>query len=79
MTNPTAEPAGDPMLTVAEVCKQLGIGRTKYYDLVRKGELVAVNVNPGPKRLVGQPGPRRSIRVRQSVVDAFEERNKVPA
>jgi excisionase family DNA binding protein len=77
MTNPTA--TTPVMLTVAEVCVQLGIGRTKFYTLINRGELVAVDVNAAPKRRVGERGPRRSIRVEQSVVTAFKERNQVLA
>jgi predicted DNA-binding transcriptional regulator AlpA len=79
MTNTTTETGAKVMLTVAEVCGQLGIGRTKFYTLVNRGELAAVDVNAAPKRLVGQRGPRRSIRVAQSVVDAFKSRNQVAA
>lgn len=79
MTNPTTE-AAPRMLTVAEVCDQLGIGRTKFYTLVNRGELTAIDVNAAPaKRRVGERGPRRSIRVAQSVVDDFKKRNTVPA
>lgn len=67
------------MLTVREVCDQLGIGRTKFYALVRSGELSAINVNPAPRRRVGQPGPRPSIRVEQADVDAFKARNQLAA
>jgi len=79
MTNPTTETGAKVMLTVAEVCEQLGIGRTKFYTLVNRGEITAVDVNAAPKRRVGERGPRRSIRVEQSVVDAFKSRNQVLA
>jgi predicted DNA-binding transcriptional regulator AlpA len=79
MTNPTTAP-GARMLTVAEVCEQLGIKRTKFYTLVNRGELTAIDVNAAPaKRRVGERGPRRSIRIEQAVVDAFKARNQVPA
>lgn len=68
------------MLTSAEVMRQLGIKRTKFYDLLRAGELTAVNVNPAAvKRHVGERGPRRSIRIAKSEVDAFKARNRIPA
>lgn len=78
----TNEPPGQTpaMLTVNETCAALGIGRTQFYKLVNSGELQAVNVSPGaPKRRVGEPGRRRSIRVPQSEIDAFLERNKLSA
>ena len=79
MTQPTTSDRAAGMLTVNEVCGQLGIGKTKFYDLINKGELEAVNVNPAPKRLVGERGPRRSLRVEQSAVDAYKARNRVSA
>lgn len=71
----------DRMLTVSQVCAQIGIGRMTFYKLVSSGELDAININPaatGPKPF-GAPGPRRTLRVRQSEVTAFIERNKVSA
>jgi excisionase family DNA binding protein len=69
------------MVTVTEVCAQLGIGKTKFYDLVNKGELAVHDVSgsdrePGPARK-GQR--RRSIRVQQADVDAFLMRTRVSA
>lgn len=77
MTNPAYRADAKEMLTVTEVCRQLGVGRTKFYNLINKGELSVVNVNPAPKKLVGQRGPRRSIRVRQSAVDEYKDRNTI--
>jgi excisionase family DNA binding protein len=69
------------MVTVASVCGQLGIGKTKFYDLVNKGELPVHDVSgsdaePGPARR-GQR--RRAIRVQQADVDAFLKRTRVSA
>jgi predicted DNA-binding transcriptional regulator AlpA len=69
------------MLTVNEVCAQIGIGRMTFYKLVNTGALTAINVNPAAtaaKRL-GERGPRRSLRVQQSEVTAFLKRNSVTA
>lgn len=74
MTQTTERPEADCMVTVAEACRQLGIGRTTFYKLVNTRELEAVNLNAAaPKRLVGQSGPRRSIRVPQSAIDAYKK------
>jgi excisionase family DNA binding protein len=70
------------MVTAAEACTQLRIGKTKFYDLINKGELIAVDVSGGPPkepRRVGQTGRRRSLRVPQSEINAFLARNKVSA
>jgi hypothetical protein len=77
------EPTEDPMLTTAEVMGQLKIGRSKVAELIRSGALEAINVNPADvtparqRRRVGERGPRRSYRVRQSAVNAFIERQRV--
>jgi excisionase family DNA binding protein len=67
------------MITVTEVCAQLGVGKTKFYDLVNKGELAVHDVSgsgtePGPNR---KGHRRRSIRVQQADVDAFLMRSRV--
>lgn len=77
------EPTADRMLTVAQVCDQLNLGRSKVGELIRSGALAAVNVNPAyvspgrSRRRIGESGPRPSYRVAQSEVDAFKERNRV--
>jgi len=67
------------MLTSAEAMAQLGIKKTKFYKLIRTGELKVHNINPAPKRLVGERGPRRSIRIEQAEIDDFKARNCVTA
>jgi excisionase family DNA binding protein len=60
------------MVTVVEACDQLGIKKTKFYELIRKGELEAVDINGVGKRHIGEPGRRRSIRVPQAEIDRFK-------
>jgi len=79
MTQQPAESQPSRMVTVVEVCEQLGIGKTKFYDLVNKGELAVIDINGVGKRLPGEIGRRRSIRVEQTAVDAFKARNRVSA
>lgn len=69
------------MLTVNEACDYIGVKRTKFYALLASGEFAGVvNVNPGAARKrVGEKGPRRSLRVPQSTLDAFNKRNAVTA
>lgn len=69
------------MVTVREVCEQLDIGRTKFYDLVNKGELKVHDIsgsdrNPGPAK---RGERRRCIRVMQADIDAFLMRTRVSA
>jgi excisionase family DNA binding protein len=82
MTQTTAEPAEGQMRTVAEVCRQLKIGRTKFYDLVNKGELTPFDISGGPRKTPGpapKGGRRRTIRVEQADVDAFKARGRATA
>lgn len=70
------------MVTVAEVCEQLGIGKTKFYALINAGELAAVDVSPNkPKapRRVGETGHRRALRVEQAEIDRFKKERAVTA
>lgn len=72
----------DRLLTLAEAQEVLGIGKTKMYELINGREIETVDVSSGePKaaRPVGKPGPRASRRIRQSDLDAYIERNRVPA
>jgi excisionase family DNA binding protein len=78
MTQQATEPQATRMVTVNEVCEQLNIGRTKFYDLVNKGELPIYdlsgsNRNPGPAR---RGERRRVIRVDQADVDALKARTR---
>lgn len=80
MPEPTIDP-DEQMLTAAEVCTRLRIGKTTFYKLIRTEQLEARNVNPAApgRRPVGQKGPRPSIRVPKSSVDAFLERARMSA
>ena len=77
MTQQTAEPQATPRLvTVNEVCEQLGIKKTKFYALVYKGELATYDLSgsgrgPGPAK---KGERRRVIRVAQADIDAYLER-----
>lgn len=61
------------MVGVAEAREQLGIGLSKFYELIRKGELAAVDLNnvAGQYGTPGRPGRRRSLRVSQAEIDRF--------
>jgi excisionase family DNA binding protein len=80
MTQPATDAEDPRMRTAAEVCAQLRIGKTKFYELINSGELTAHDVSGGaPKgpRRVGEKGRRRSLRVPQSDIDAFLARSRV--
>jgi excisionase family DNA binding protein len=79
MTQQATESQASRGVTVVEACEQLGIKKTKFYELIRKGELEAVDINGVAKRRVGEPGRRRSLRVDQAAIDAFKARNRVSA
>jgi excisionase family DNA binding protein len=79
MTEQATESQRSRGLTVTEACDQLGIKKTKFYDLIRKGELEAVDINGVQKRNVGQPGRRRSLRVDQAEIDRFKRERLVTA
>lgn len=69
------------LVTVNEVCAQLGIKKTKFYALVNQGALPIYDVSgsnraPGPAR-AGER--RRVIRVNQADIDAFLMRNRADA
>ena len=57
------------LLTSAETCELLRIGTTKFYELVKSGELVATLL-PSPT------GRRREWRVEESEVRAVIQRNR---
>ena len=70
------------MVTAAEACTQLGIGKTKFYDLINKGELTAVDLSPGAparSRRVGEKGKRRVLRVAQAEIDRYLAERAVTA
>ena len=59
----------DPLLTLAEVCEELKIPRTTYYDWRRK------RCAPSSLKL-----PNGEVRIRRSVLDAWlEDREEVAA
>lgn len=67
------------MVTVVEAMDQLGIKKTKFYELVNTGELAAVDINGVAKRRVGETGRRRSLRVSQAEIDRFLAERAVTA
>jgi len=78
MTQQATETLAPRMVTVIEVCAQLGIGKTKFYDLVNKGELPIYDLSgsgrgPGATR---KGERRRVIRVDQADVDAYLTRTR---
>jgi excisionase family DNA binding protein len=77
MTQQPPEP--DVMRTAAEVQEQLGIKKSKFYELIRTGELTAIDINGVGKRQVGETGPRRSIRVAQSEIERFKAARRIAA
>lgn len=62
--------AAPQLLTSAEVRAQLGIGTTKFYELVASGELAVIRI-PSPT------GKRQEFRIEQSELTAFIKRNRV--
>ena len=81
MTSPTpaeASPQDRPRLvSVPNTAKQLGLAVSSVYELIKKGELAAI-------QLPGIRGPKRGsfgwgLRIEQSEIDAFIERNRVEA
>jgi predicted DNA-binding transcriptional regulator AlpA len=81
MTSPTpaeATPQDRPRLvSVPKAAKQLGLAASSVYELIKKGELAAVQL-PAPR---GEQGRNKGwgLRVEQSEIDAFIERNRVEA
>ena len=69
----------DRGLTLAEAQEILGIGKTKMYELVNSGELETFSVSGGTPRRVGEKGPRPSRRIRESDLERYIQRNRVPA
>lgn len=79
MTQQATEPQPSRLITVREACEQLGIGKTKFYELIHQGEFSVFNLNSAPRGPVRKGGQRPAIRVEQAEVDAFKARIKVPA
>jgi excisionase family DNA binding protein len=59
-----SETALDPARTVAQACVQLGIGKTKFYELLTAGEIETFT-HPTRNNI------RPSRRVRQSAIDRY--------
>jgi excisionase family DNA binding protein len=78
MTQQATEPQATRLVTVNEVCEQLGIKKTKFYHLVNKGELSVYDLSGSSRK----PGParkgerRRVIRVAQADIDAYLARSR---
>jgi excisionase family DNA binding protein len=58
-------------MTVDEACEQLGIAKTKLYELMRTGELASVKLPPATE----QSGRR----IEQAEIERFIDRNRVQA
>jgi excisionase family DNA binding protein len=65
------ETTQDRLLTAAEVCELLSIGRTRFYELVNSGELQAVTLPPRP----GTKRAKGGKRVALSEIQDFIKRN----
>lgn len=50
-----------PTCTIKEACKASGMGRTKFYELIKGGELKMISV--GRRRLVQVPSLLKFLRV----------------
>lgn len=80
MTQQATEPQSSRLITVRAACAQLGIGRTKLYELIHQGEFASFNLNADAPRGPIRKGQRRpSIRLDQAEVDAYMARIKTPA
>ena len=70
------------MVGVDEACRRLGVGKSKFYELIRGGELEAVDLNnvAGEYARPGQPGGRRrALRVEEAEIDRFKRARLVRA
>jgi hypothetical protein len=68
------------LLTVAQAGEQLGVGKTRMYELINAGQIATIELPtsdgaPG-RRYVGEPGAKASRRIEQTEVDAFIERQR---
>jgi predicted DNA-binding transcriptional regulator AlpA len=80
MTQQATEPQPLRLVTVGEVCEQLAIGRTKFYELCQQGAFTVYNLNSSAPRGPVRKGQKRpAIRVDQAEIDAYLIRSKVPA
>lgn len=80
MTQQATEAPPEKLITVGNARGQLGIGRTKFYELVRKGVFTTYNLNAdAPRGPIRKGQPRPMIRVDQAEVDAYKARSRVPA
>ena len=57
-----------PTCTIKEACKASGMGRTKFYELIKGGELKMISV--GRRRLVQVPSLLRFLRVDSASTEA---------
>ena len=66
-TTPVTDPTVDipfmqrPTCTIKEACKASGMGRTKFYELIKGGELRMISV--GRRRLVQVPSLLKFLRI----------------
>jgi predicted DNA-binding transcriptional regulator AlpA len=76
-------PEAPKLVTLAEAMDQLGVGKTRLYELINSGEIATVELpTPGgatARRRVGDPGPKKSRRIEQAEINAFIERNRARA
>ena len=79
MTQQATESQPSRLITVREATGQLGIGRTKFYELLRQGEFSVYNLNSAPRGHMRKGQKRPAIRVDQAEVDAYKARIKTPA
>lgn len=56
------------LVSVDEACEQLGIAKTKLYELMRTGDLASVKLPPGTN-MAGR-------RIEQAEIDDFIARNR---
>lgn len=61
---------GPRLLTIAQAAEQLGMSRTKLYELMCQGGLASVEI-PSAE------GGRNTRRIEQSAIDAFIEQHRV--
>jgi predicted DNA-binding transcriptional regulator AlpA len=81
MTQQATESQSSRMLTVAEARGQIGVGASKFYELIREGAIEAVDLNrvQGEYARPGRPGKRRALRVSQAEIDRYLRDCKVSA
>ena len=73
MTQQATEQQQSRMLTVSEARGQIGVGASKFYELIREGVIEAVDLNKvaGQYARPGIPGRRRALRVSQAEIDRY--------